>query len=122
MYISTTRCGDAGQAVGSGIALSERLVLTVAHVVAGATEVSVIPANERPPISEDTDEAELDMASATIIAYDPLRDLALLEVDLRQWSVPPPPNFDVLAGDVSGTIVQGATSGDGHRKDHHRDG
>ena len=106
MLISTTRCGDASQAVGSGIALSERLVLTVAHVVAGATEVSVIPTGERAAPAADSN------TPATIIAYDPLRDLALLEVDLGQWSVPPPPNFEVLASDVSGTIVQGATSGD----------
>ena len=127
MFISTTRCGDAGQSVGSGIALSDGRVLTVAHVVAGATEISVIPANERPvPDTGSESDAESepesvsgtesgsgsDMATATIVAYDPLRDLALLEADLSRWPIPPPPDFEVLRENDAGTIVQGATSGD----------
>ena len=63
--VETTGCGRRYE--GSGFAVGENLVMTNAHVVAGADTVIV----KRP------DETVLD---AVVLAFDPNRDLALLEV------------------------------------------
>ena len=99
--VSTTACGHAPPAAGSGIAISQRQVLTAAHVVAGATVVTVAR-------SDDPDRS----ATAAVVAYDPLRDLALLEVNLDGWSVPDrPPQFASLAEGDSGMVVGATGSG-----------
>ncbi len=130
VVITTTSCGDAGRAIGSGVAISPTRILTVAHVVAGATDVRVNPAStyESDEIGDgnDSEGSELDadglrpVYPATIIAFDPLRDLALLQIDPEEWTGATPPagfpdarpRYEVLAAEEAGTIVGGVTSGD----------
>lgn len=100
--VSTTSCGHASPSEGFGVAISDGLVLTVAHVLAGSTEVTIARpgarAAERP---------------ATIAAYDPLRDLALLEADLSGWAIPAVPiRFGSLDAGEGGLIIgDGETGG-----------
>ncbi len=99
--VATTACGHAPATAGSGVAISQNRVLTAAHVIAGATVVTVGPV-------EDHGRS----ATATVVAYDPLRDLALLEADLAGWSVPSrPPALASLAQGDRGTVVGAVGSG-----------
>jgi S1-C subfamily serine protease len=59
--------GCGGRLEGSGFAVAENLVATIAHVVAGADRVRVRLAGGR-------------LLRGTIVAFDPRRDLALLSV------------------------------------------
>ena len=70
---------------GTGFAVADELVLTNAHVVAGERRTTVhVPGS--PPVS------------GTVVAFDPVRDLALLRVDgLRR---PPLPLGDTPTGAV----------------------
>ncbi|MBK5268134.1 MAG: trypsin-like peptidase domain-containing protein [Acidimicrobiia bacterium] len=93
--IETTGCGLAADRTGSGVAISDGLVLTVAHLVVKADEV-VARVGDGDPMS------------AVVVAVDLNLDLALLRV---------PPN-GVSSVDTSsvgtgseGFIVGGATSG-----------
>lgn len=67
--ISTTACGDASRTTGAGVAIGDGRILTAAHVVIGAGDVTLHAAND------DSDTA------ATIIRLDPRTDLAVLLVD-----------------------------------------
>lgn len=61
---------------GSGFVVSDRLVVTNAHVVAGDRSVAVTPFQGQP-------------LEAVVVAFDPNRDLAVLRVDgLRRVSLP----------------------------------
>ncbi len=127
VVVTTTSCGDAGKAIGSGVAISPTHILTVAHVIAGATDVRVNPAATFEAEDGQSDAEEREDAGgqrpaypATIVAFDSLRDLALLEIDPDGWTgatpparLPPsPPRFEVLAAEDAGTIVGGVTSGE----------
>lgn len=132
VVITTTNCGDAGDSIGSGIALGDGRVLTAAHVIAGATDIGVMRVgdyhhaqrkaaaeaggavdSEGAAAADPGDRDEKDWSNpATIIAFDSLRDLALLEVG-SGWSSPSAdPAFAVAAADDAGTIIGGVTSGD----------
>ncbi len=67
--ISSTGCGG-GQAVGSGFFVSPTDVVTNAHVVAGATDTTVTVGGS--------------VHAATVVAFDPEADLALLSVPNAQ--------------------------------------
>ncbi len=129
VVITATSCGNAARAVGSGVAISPTRILTVAHVIAGSTEVSVTPfatfeAERSDAATGATDDretnAERAVFPATILAFDPLRDLALLEIDPDAWTgaeAPSPfpseaPVYEVLAARETGTIIGGVNSGD----------
>ncbi len=64
--VSTTGCGDANDGEGSGVVIETGQVATAAHVVAGSAEVTVADGGRE--------------QQAWIVAFDPKRDLALLEV------------------------------------------
>jgi S1-C subfamily serine protease len=55
-------------ALGSGAIMGDRQVVTSAHTVAGANEINVIDADER-------------SLSAVLVAFDPAKDLAVLQVE-----------------------------------------
>ena len=79
--IASTGCG-AGQAVGSGFFVSSTAVVTNAHVVAGGTDTTVTIGGS--------------VHAATVVAFDPEADLALLSVPdagapALQLSETPPP-------------------------------
>jgi S1-C subfamily serine protease len=126
--IDTTACGYAPPTAGSGVEIEPGLVLTAAHVVAGATEVMV----SRPSPSESEGESEgrgeavagqsRAGVAATVVAYDTLRDLALVHFepgrdgavgsDHRAVDEPQgPPIFEVLSEGDAGVIVGASTSG-----------
>ena len=105
--IETAGCGTADGGLGSGIALAEDLVLTAAHVVASAGGVEV-----GAPGSSPAGGAEAADIPARVVAYDPLRDLALLRPADPFDPVPPPPDGVSLGVDDRATVVAGATSGD----------
>lgn len=90
--IRTTGCGHASATTGSGVVVDRALVLTAAHVVAGATDVFVGESAE----------------PATVFLLDRTRDLALIKAP----SVVATPIE--LAGAAAGEpvrVVGGATSG-----------
>lgn len=76
-------CGPSAGS-GSGVAVGEPgQIVTVAHTVAGATQVSVV-------------DGAGTAHSARVIAFDPSADLAVLHVDAAEFGVPPLP---VIAAD-----------------------
>jgi hypothetical protein len=93
--VITTACGDTSRSSASGVVIEEGRVLTVAHAVIGAGDVSI------------TDAAG-DTAPAAIVRLDATRDLAVLAVDGLTGS---PVRFAALvAGDRA--VVASARSGD----------
>lgn len=92
--VYTTACGHASKTTGSGIVVDDERVVTVAHVVIGATDVSVTAADglTRP---------------ATIVHVDTLRDLAVLKVE--QLAAGPVGLVDLEMGD--GAVAVGMASG-----------
>lgn len=91
-------CGAAGPSAGSGIALADDMVLTAAHVVASADRLEVVRGEDRVP--------------ATIVAFDPLKDLAVVEPATPLPSIPEAPDFAALSADDPATVVAAARSGD----------
>lgn len=90
VYIETTGCGLASGRTGSGVAVGDGLVLTVAHLVAQADEVFV-----------SLGEAE---TNATVTAIDFNLDLALLSVAPN--GVPIVETASIASG-AAGTILGG---------------
>ncbi len=123
--ISASGCGYAPPTDGSGIVLGDGLVLTAAHVVAGATVVSVSPGSGDPGAAdqaadaEQPDRAEVEIP-ATVVAYDTLRDLAVVRIAAddvasvsQLWSELEAPTWrQPLAEGQTGVVVGAATSGD----------
>jgi|GEM_PF-2993327 len=68
VIIETSACGNSSKTSGRGVVVGPNRVLTAAHTVSGAGEVSVLPR---------TDEYS---AVARVVAYDQRSDLALLDV------------------------------------------
>jgi S1-C subfamily serine protease len=66
----TTEACDPGDETGSGVLVDAGLVLTAAHVVAGARSITVYSAGDRGR-----------SAPATIVGFDPEMDIAYLAVD-----------------------------------------
>jgi len=93
--IETTGCGFASDRTGSGVAVGDGLVLTVAHLVARADDIAVTL----------SDDAAVD---AVVAAADLELDLAVLRVP--ENGVPPVETSAVGRND-RGRIVGGATSG-----------
>lgn len=93
--IETTGCGFASGRTGSGVAVGDGLIVTVAHLVARAEDIFAYFADEQG-------------LSASVTAVDLNRDLALLRV---------PPNampvieMSSLRDGAKGLIVEGAASG-----------
>ncbi len=94
-YLETTGCGVAAPRTGSGVAVDDGLVLTVAHLVARAATITAAVGDRS---AEEAD----------VVAIDLLRDLALLRVPPN--AVPRITTAAIAPGD-SGTIVGGSTSG-----------
>jgi len=90
--ITTSVCGDASQTRGTGVVVDEGMVLTAAHVVVGAGDVTVEPGS-RP---------------AEIIGLDTKRDLAALSLS-TEFS--PAVGFSTVGDGALVTVVGGAASG-----------
>ncbi len=83
--VVTTGCGQASAALGSAVRLDDRIMVTAAHVIAGASAVGVVDAGDLPQdrqwpgFSPSTlfEAAEV----AAVVAVDHDRDLALLSID-----------------------------------------
>jgi S1-C subfamily serine protease len=67
--VKVSSVGCSGESIGSGFFVGAKQVLTAAHVVAGGTAISV-----------ETDEG---ITPASIVAFDSVKDLALLKVEGR---------------------------------------
>jgi serine protease DegS len=93
--IETTGCGFASDQTGSGVAVGDGLVLTVAHLIARADTITASVGNGR-------------VVSAVVTAVDLNLDLAVLR--LPPNGVPDIEMSSVGAG-AEGLIVGGATSG-----------
>lgn len=82
MAVITTGCGSASATVGSAVRLDAEVVLTAAHVVAGAGGVAVLEGTDLPAEREWPEFSPATLfetaLEATIIAFDPGRDLALV--------------------------------------------
>jgi S1-C subfamily serine protease len=77
---------------GSGFVIQDDLIMTNAHVVAGESQTEVL----------FRDGSELD---ATVVAFDPARDLAVLRADgLDESAHPVLPLREAQAGDVGGVF------------------
>ncbi|MEM7271945.1 MAG: trypsin-like peptidase domain-containing protein [Actinomycetota bacterium] len=125
VVVATTGCGSAPGGEGSGVALAPTRILTAAHVVAGATEVTVrlrgeVPIDRSIGTAETTGDAAgpdatpaLRTVEATVVAYDTRRDLALLDLDGDGVAAPagPVPIRDLGTGDA-GIIIGAGVSGD----------
>lgn len=95
LAITTTACGHSSKTTGSGFWGSDGLVITAAHVVIGAGEVSI--------------ETATGSVAADVIGLDPQRDLALLR---PAGSVrPAAPMADQTAQTGTAVTVLGSTSG-----------
>lgn len=125
--VVTTGCGSAAAAIGSAVRLDDTTVLTAAHLIAGAGDVAVVeqpdlpPNREWPAFSPGTLFSESDVA--TVVAFDPGRDLALVETDGKRADGPEyqRPDFGTAAvGDaveihgaatvsIEGSVAQSAT-------------
>lgn len=83
--VVTTACGSSSAAIGSAVRLDTTLVLTAAHVIAGAGSVAVVDEDHLPVDREWPGFSPVtlfdDAVAATVLAFDPGRDLALLEID-----------------------------------------
>ncbi len=94
MRIETTGCGHASATSGSGVIMEPGLVLTAAHVVAGAAGVQVV--------------ASAGTWSGEIVVLDRTRDLALLRVSELTAS---PVELTQLAGGDRGQVVVNSSPG-----------
>ncbi|NND73525.1 MAG: trypsin-like peptidase domain-containing protein [Ilumatobacter sp.] len=92
--IETTACGHASRTRGSGVVVGDGRVLTAAHVVVGAGDVTVTHAGER--------------RVAEIAVLDVTRDLAVLAV--QGVALPVIETADAAAGERV-AIVDGVSSG-----------
>ncbi len=93
VHVSGEACGRA--TIGGGVVVDRGLVLTNAHVVAGVSEVEVNFTDDPTPLP------------ARLVAFDPNRDLALLEIATEAESVE-------LGDDAAGTAGRFITvDGDG---------
>ena len=95
VFLETTGCGAAADRVGSGIAIGDGLILTAAHLVVRADDVSV---------SINRGPSQL----VTIRAIDLQLDLALLESPADEL---PGVTTGTAAADTTGRIIEGASSG-----------
>lgn len=94
--VETVGCDTSSGRTGSGVAVGGGRVVTVAHLVARVERIEATVAGGSPFVAE-------------VAAYDPARDLALLEVPTD--GIPDLETVSVGAG-ASGVIVGGAASGD----------
>jgi S1-C subfamily serine protease len=95
VIIDTTGCGLAADRTGSGVAIGDGLVLTVAHLIVKADEV----------VAKVGDG---DAMSAVVVAVDLNLDLALLRVSPNGVS---PVDMSSVGTGSEGFVVGGATSG-----------
>lgn len=93
--LETTGCGVAAPRTGSGVAVDDGVVLTVAHLVARADTITATVGDHDPE-------------PADVVAIDLRRDLALLRVPPNGL---PPVGTALIAPTESGTIVGGSASG-----------
>lgn len=99
--ITTTECGYASATEGTGVAIGSGQVLTSAHVVIAASLVEV-----RTPAGEQLE--------ARIVALDPGRDLALLQIpddglaplEFQQLEEGEPASVQTRAGAISVDVAQ----------------
>lgn len=112
--VETAACGAADPARGSGLALDRDRILTAAHLVASGGAVTLVdPARPDEP-----------GRPASVVAYDPRRDLAVLAPENvapdgtepddadPDDEVPPPPELRDLGPEAPAIVVGGARSGD----------
>lgn len=93
--LETTGCAPASGRTGSGVAIGDGLIATVAHLIVRADAVDAfIGGGEREP--------------ATVVAVDLERDLALLQMATRDM---PGVEMVTVEKDTSGRIVGAAASG-----------
>ncbi|MGI9598818.1 MAG: S1 family peptidase [Acidimicrobiales bacterium] len=111
VIVSARGCGFAPPADGSGVIISADEVLTAAHVVGGSTAVTVArPGDQLRSDGADGPEQGLD---GQVVAYDTLRDLAIIKVESPTWAAPVGPlRYRTLAEGDGGVIVAAAVSGD----------
>ena len=107
--VETAGCGAADPSRGSGLAIDDDRILTAAHLVASGGAVTVVD----PTRPDDPGRP------ASVVAYDPRRDLAILAPDDPAPDdpdpddrVPSPPELRDLAPEAPATVVGGARSGD----------
>ena len=85
MAVVTAGCGLASSTIGSGVRLDDELVLTAAHVVAGADGITIVDTVDLPPERTwpDFSPAALfdDGVPAAVVALELDADLALLAVE-----------------------------------------
>ncbi len=93
-HIATTGCGLAADRTGSGIAVGDGLVLTVAHLVAQADDLSLTV-------------GEVGPAAAAVVAIDRRRDLALLRLEPN--GIPDVELANEVAAGTEGRIVASAS-------------
>lgn len=119
--VVTTGCGSASATIGSAVRLDDTMVLTAAHVVAGARDVAVVDGGDLPPDRGWPDFSPVTLfdgaAEAVIVAFDPGRDLALLASERAATPVLPRPEFGVaVAGEtveihgVAGAPIEGSVA------------
>ena len=108
MAVVTTGCGSAPSTIGSGIRLDNELVLTAAHVVAGADGVAVVDAADLLPERTwpDFSSAALfdDGVPATLVALELGTDLALLAVDPQISNEVDLPRPDLVIADADAPV------------------
>lgn len=93
--LTTTGCGYATGRTGSGVAVGDGLIVTVAHLVVQADSIAATVGG-------------VDRGSATVVGVDLQRDLAALR--LSQAILPAVDTAPAAVGDT-GTIVEGAATG-----------
>lgn len=87
--ITTTACGAASRTTGVGVIVDAGVVVTAAHVVAGAGSVQISRG--------EPDVADSDSLAADIVVLDRQRDLAVLRAEVESS---PLSRADALAGDM----------------------
>lgn len=95
VHLEITGCGLAADRTGSGVAADDRTVLTVAHLVARADDITVMVADSDPAVGG-------------VVAIDLVRDLAIVEVP---WLHVSRVETARVPEGTAGHIVGGATSG-----------
>lgn len=90
--VVTTACGSTSATIGSAVLLDHRTVLTAAHVVAGADAVAVVADENLPRDRAWPGFSPVKLfdraATASVIAFDPDGDLALLTIAPAQVGRP----------------------------------